>query len=203
MLVSLGKQDGDRAGALLGRAFIDDPIWTAAFANPEERPARLRTMFAALVKTTIAAGGLVEATADIGAVAVWLPPGKDLGLMAQLRSGLALPRLVIGMPASDRKRMVQFLRQVDGRRRELMPEPHWYLSAIGVDPERQGTGLGSMLVEAGMERARHEGKSVYLETETTGNVAFYERLEFQVIEEIEAVGIGVPIWLMRWDAGPE
>jgi len=156
-------------------------------------------MFTALVKTTIAAGGLAESTRDIDAIAVWLPPGKDLGLVAQVKAGFALPRFVKGIPAADRKRMMSFLRQVDGRKKELMPQPHWYLSAIGVDPDRQGSGLGSTLVKAGMERARQAGKSVYLETETPGNVAFYERLGFRVVEEIEAVGIGVPIWLMRWD----
>jgi ribosomal protein S18 acetylase RimI-like enzyme len=88
------------------------------------------------------------------------------------------------------------LRLLGERKKELMPDPHWYLAAIGVNPERQGEGLGSALVQSGIRRADRDNTPVYLETETEGNVGFYQHLGFEVIEQITAAGLDLPLWLM-------
>lgn len=197
-LTPLPSTEYARAGAVLGRAFRDDPLWRAAFPDPDKRPVWLTAMFTALAQATVAARGLAETNTDVDAVALWLPPGKDIGLWAMAKSGFALPRFAMTLPAPDRKRMMAVLRQIDNRKKALMPGPHWYLSAIGVDADRQGEGLGSNLVRAGIRRADNDNVPVYLETETTGNVAFYQHLGFDVIEEITAIGLDVPLWLMLW-----
>jgi ribosomal protein S18 acetylase RimI-like enzyme len=184
------------AGALLGRAFHDDPLWGATFSDPDRRPELLVAMFTGLTKTTVAAQGLAETTPDLDAVALWLPPGKDFGFWAMAKSGFALPRFAMSLPAQDRNRMMAVLRQFGKRKKALMPDPHWYLAAIGVDPERQGEGLGSTLVQAGIRRADQENTSVYLETETEGNVGLYQHLGFDVIEQVTATGLCLPVWLM-------
>ena len=81
-----------------------------------------------------------------------------------------------------------------------MPEPHWYLQVIGVDPARQGEGLGSILVREGLSRADTAGTPTYVETETEGNVAFYEKHGFEVVEKIVPKRVGLPMWLMVRDA---
>ena len=181
---------------MLGRAFGDDPLWAATFSDPARRPKLLVALFTALTKATLAAQGIAETTSDVAAVALWLPPGKDIRLWATVKSGLVLPRFVMSLPAPDRKRMMAVLGQFGERRKVLMPDPHWYLSAIGVDPERQGRGLGSTLVRAGLARADNENTPVYLETETEGNVGFYQHLGFKVVEQTNAIGLDLPVWLM-------
>lgn len=153
-------------------------------------------MFTALVRTTLAAHGVVEATEGLEAVAVWLRPGRDMGLWSMLRAGFAIPRFAMTVPADDRRRMLAVLRQLDAKRKDVAPEPHWYVSAIGVDPAQQGEGLGSRLIAAGVERADREGRPIYLETETRSNVDFYEHRGFEVIEEIVVTGLDLPVWLM-------
>lgn len=196
MLTQLPPDECAQAGALLGRAFQDDPLWRATFPDPDKRPELLVAMFTGLTKTTVAARGLAETTPGIDAVALWLPPGKDFGFWAMVKSGFALPRFAMSLPAPDRNRMMAVLRQLGKRKKALMPDPHWYLAAIGVDPERQGEGLGSTLVKAGIRRADHENTSVYLETETAGNVGFYQHLGFEVLEQVTAAGLDLPVWLM-------
>ena len=153
-------------------------------------------MFTGLTKTTVAARGLAETARSVDAVALWLPPGKDFGFWAMVKSGFALPRFMMSLPAQHRKRMMAVLRQSDERKKELMPDRHWYLAAIGVTPERQGEGLGSTLVQSGIHRADRENAPIYLETETEGNVGFYQHLGFEVIEQITAAGLDLPLWLM-------
>ena len=164
------------------------------------RTAKLTRMFGDLIRTVEADRGIVT-TAELGAVALWSPPGHMMGIGAFVRSGFALVRSTLALPREDRRRMLRVLRQVDGRRKALMPEAHWYLQAIGVDPDRQGRGLGTALVRDGLRRADEAGTRTYLETETEGNVAFYERLGFEVIEQLTADAIDLPLWLMARPPG--
>jgi len=181
---------------VLGRAFWEDPLWSALMSDPQTRQAKLARMFTGLVKTTAAARGVVETTPGLEAVAIWLPPGVELGWWPMVRSGMAMPRVVMGLPAQDRRRMINVLRQTEQRRRDLMPRPHWYLEAIGVEPDHQGAGLGSALVRAGIARADRDKTPVYLETETEGNVGYYEYLGFGVVDQIVATGLDLPLWMM-------
>jgi len=47
-----------------------------------------------------------------------------------------------------------------------------------------------------MWRADHDQKLIYLETETEGNVGYYEHLGFDIVDEIVAAELGLPVWLM-------
>ena len=181
---------------MLGRAFHDDPLWAAVMTEPEARRARLASMFTALSKATSAARGLPERTAGFEAVALWMPPGRDMRFWGMVRSGLALPRFVMSLPGEERRQITAVLGQLSRHRKRLMPQPHWYLSAIGVDPASQRRGFGTALVRSGTARADADGTPVYLETETEDNVRYYQRFGFQVAEQIEADGLELPIWLL-------
>jgi len=63
--------------------------------------------------------------------------------------------------------------------------PHWYLSMIGVDPMRQGRGLGSALLEAGLARCDADGAIAYLESSNPKNIPLYERYGFEVLGVID------------------
>jgi MFS family permease len=52
-------------------------------------------------------------------------------------------------------------------------KPHWYLWLLGVDPDRQGQGVGSALLAPILARADAEGLPCALETLTERNVWFY------------------------------
>lgn len=191
----LRPEERARAAEVLGRAFTDDPLWAAIMPDDETRTARLTRMFSDLIKTVAAARGTSLTTAT-DAVALWLPPGRDIGVGPMIRSGLAIMRSAIAMPTDDRKRMTRVLRQLDKKRKAHVPDPHWYLLALGTDPSRQGRGLGSALVRAGTRRADQAATPAYLETETEGNVRYYEHLGFEVVEEVTAAGLELPMWLM-------
>ncbi len=192
----MSPKDFAVAGGVLGRAFLDDPLWSVLLSDPETRQAHLAQMFTGLAKATAAANGIAETATGFEAAALWLGPDQDLGWWPMVRSGMAMPRFAMKLPAADRRHMMAVLRQGDERRSELMPRPHWYLEAIGVEPQHQGAGFGSALVRAGMQGADRDETPVNLETETEGNVGFYQHLGFEVVEQIVAAGVNLPLWLM-------
>jgi ribosomal protein S18 acetylase RimI-like enzyme len=78
----------------------------------------------------------------------------------------------------------------------LHPEPCVVLSGIGVEPARQGRGLGSALLESGLGRADRDNVAVFLGTNTERNLPLYERHGFEVLGEEPVPGGGPPTWAM-------
>ena len=194
--VLLTPSEYERAGRVLGRAFCDDPQWSALLPDNDIRADRLSMMFTGTARMTAAARGLPERTAGFEAIALWLAPGREIGFTAMLRSGFSSARWLYKRPRQNVGRFMRVLRQFDSRRKQLMKDPHWYLMAIGVDPEHQRGGHGSTLVGAGIARADRDQKPIYLETETELNVDFYQRLGFEVLDEMVIDEIGIPFSLL-------
>ena len=195
-VIEIAPGERTRAGGVLGRAFHDDPQWVALMSDSDARQKKLPMMFAGTVELTRAAGGVAERTSGFEACALWLRPGRDIGLRAVVRSGFASARWLLTPPLQNPLGMMRVLRQFDRRRAELMTVPHWYLMALGVDPAYQGEGFGSALVRAGSLRADRDRVPTYLETESELNVTFYERLGFEVIEELDLTELGLRFALM-------
>jgi ribosomal protein S18 acetylase RimI-like enzyme len=74
--------------------------------------------------------------------------------------------------------------------------PHWYLMALGVEPARQGQGIGGRLIRPVLAQADRAGVLCYLETETERNVAFYQKHGFVVAESGPVPGHNLPLWMM-------
>jgi ribosomal protein S18 acetylase RimI-like enzyme len=55
---------------------------------------------------------------------------------------------------------------------------------IGVDPARQGRGLGSALLAHTLSRCDAEGALAYLESSNPKNTPLYERHGFEVLGQI-------------------
>lgn len=195
-VILVGPGESARAGGVLGRAFHDDAQWVSLVPDPEVRRARLPEMFDGVVRLTAAARGRPERTAGFEAVALWLAPGRDIGLGAILRSRFASLRVMSRVPLRDGRRIMAVLRDFDRRRQALMPEPHWYLLALATDPAHQRRGHGSQLVRHGLLRADRDGLPVYLEAESEINAPFYERLGFETLEEVTVEEIDVRFSLM-------
>jgi ribosomal protein S18 acetylase RimI-like enzyme len=74
-------------------------------------------------------------------------------------------------------------------------ETHWYLGTLGVEPELWGRGVGTDLLSAWLRMVDADAEPAYLETDAAGNIRFYRRAGFEVVEEIRVHG--VTIWTMR------
>jgi GNAT superfamily N-acetyltransferase len=78
-------------------------------------------------------------------------------------------------------------------------EPGWYLDRVGVDPVRQDEGIGTALIQFGVDQAARARLAAFLDTGTERNVSRYESLGFRVFDEGIAPGGGPQIWFMRSD----
>lgn len=183
---------GDRstAAVTLARAFADDPAMTYIFPDPIDRSRRLPRLFALLFDSD-AAGMRWVGDAGTGAT-LWRPPGSPAAGTFEMLCR-ALPLLSAFGP-----NLIRALRVNAAITGHFPAEPFFYLHVAGVDPLRQGEGLGTALIRAGLARSDAAGLPVVLETATMANVDFYRRLGFDVIAEWTVPGGGgLQIWTMR------
>jgi GNAT superfamily N-acetyltransferase len=168
---------------------MEDPIYVGILPDADERRRSMQALWQAVIRTC-RPYGRVETTPDLAGVTCWLAPGHaDLNAWQVLRTALALPRAMMSWPSAARRRFLQLVSDVDHIRQERLDRPCWYLWALGVEPARQGQGIGGALLDSVHRLADEQRLPCYLETETEGNVWFYARRGYQVIFEGEIVGL--------------
>jgi GNAT superfamily N-acetyltransferase len=177
--------------AMLVRSFADDPVATFMFAGDRRRRRGLHAFFSSQIRRQYLPHGHVYTTDDLSGAALWGSPDLPRNGLRELIQLLpAAPYLV----SAHTHRALQLLFEVDGLH---PPEPHWYLATLGVEPEWQGKGVGSTLLQATLAHIDERGDPAYLESSKERNVPFYARFGFEVIEEL-APKAGRPVLWRMW-----
>src|SRR5919197_3631948 len=133
--MEVGRLDDSRlAGAsdVLARAFHDDPAWVWLIPDAQRRAEVLPWLFRVGFDVTAAEVWATEGPAR--GAARWLPPGRPPMRVAQTLRALVLTPFHLGRATAP---FLAYGRAVEVLRAEVMPEPHWYLAGIGVDPSEQ------------------------------------------------------------------
>jgi len=186
--------DHKRVADVLGRAFDDDPVMNFIAKQDARRSQRIRkVMDIALRNMTFPYGETFVAGGYEGA-ALWNPPnGRPHGLLSDLRM---LPGFI---SVAGLTRLPKLMATLNVMEKKHPKDPHYYLLALGVDPDHQGQGIGTQLMAPILERCDAEGSPAYLESSKERNVPLYERNGFQVTEQLELPNGGPPVWLMWRD----
>jgi ribosomal protein S18 acetylase RimI-like enzyme len=188
------EADVPAMASVLARAFARDPFYSYLTGDAPERNLRMRLGWAGILRH--ASAGLRETwtTADVAGVAIWVPPGR--GASSPLDSLRMVPALARLTGWRRLREVAAAMELLERRRQAHAGAPHWYLSALGVEPARQGEGIGAALLAVVLNRADTEATPVYLETATARNVLLYERHGFEVVEELILPRTDIRGWLM-------
>jgi GNAT superfamily N-acetyltransferase len=184
-------EDAPALARTLARAFVDDPVTVWFLPGETERLERTQRAFEQVFLRRIALPrDATFSVEDHAGVAMWLPPGQaQLGAVEQLRLLPAMARVW----GRDLQRALRGMSAMDA----VHPhEPHWYLWLLGVDPRRQGEGLGSRLLAEVLERCDRDGVPAYLEATTPRNRELYLRHGFEDSGELRLPGDGPRLWPM-------
>jgi GNAT superfamily N-acetyltransferase len=162
-----------------------------------DRTERLRIFFETELRSVALPRGLVWTTEELVGAAVWGPPdGWRVPVTTSLRDGPAMLR------AFGRRLPLALWSRLRMDSKHPKRPPHWYLAVMGVAPEWQGRGLGSLLMHPAFVQIDAAGLPAYLETSTPRARALYERHGFAVTGELSVPMGGPPIWLMWRDPQP-
>ena len=189
-------EDSGLAAGILARAFHTDPPFEYFIPDPVRRAQVLPHFFARFVRHGQLFGEVHTIPQPPEAVAIWLSPGStDITPDKERRSGLDELPEVFGRESFAR--LSTFLASMSAMHHTAMADDHWYLAFIGVDPERQGRGVGGTLLGPMLTRAHRDRAPCYLETFLARNVPFYQRRGFMIVAEGTLPESGLAFWTMR------
>ena len=193
-VVRLESSGYSRAQSALGRAFFNYNLMRYAAADDARRAPAVNLLYNAMLWDAFR-WGEVYVPAGGFAAAAWLPPPYAYPtFLRQVRSGMIKLPLRFGLGGFTK------LLAYDGIAHKLhhrhAPMPHWYLLAIGVEPEHQGQGVAGAIMRPILERADDQHVPCYLETHEEKNVRIYQRHGFEIAERAEVPGHPIPVWAM-------
>ena len=179
---------------ILSRAFYEDPFYNYIMPDKKKRLMQLEWWFNILIRYTRKYGDIYY-NESVRGVALWLGPEKPLTDDIKIFSmGMILYPLKIGI--GNFKRVLKVSGQWDKEHKNVMPEKHYYLMVIGVEPEFQHQGIGTRLMKEGLKKADNEQLECFLETVTQDDVRFYNKFRFDVAVN-RAFGEDEQFWLMK------
>ena len=175
--------DLPRIGSVLAAAFADDPVWNHITSPRADWTTRAAAWFEADARAQMRGHGEVLVDEEVRGAAIWSPPGRW--------KGTASEAVAIAVPSArlfraKLPRAVRLLTQME--RAHPTDPPHWYLAVLGTDPAHQGSGVGSALIRAVIDRCDAQGLGTYLESSKEQNLAFYARHGFEVTARIDPGG---------------
>ncbi|MGH9205978.1 MAG: GNAT family N-acetyltransferase [Acidimicrobiales bacterium] len=180
-----------QAAGVAARALRDNPVAMAISADPLLRLEMPYSFFHSQMADTSS----VTAAARLGhyvlAAAGAAPPGKCVGSMiAEEMRSMSAPL----EGASDEDRLVYsgcVMASND------LPEPHWHVGPVGVEPGLQSMGIGKRVMEVLCNELDRRSGVGWLETDKPENVRFYAGLGFELVQE--APMLAAKFWFMRRD----
>ncbi|MFH8408903.1 GNAT family N-acetyltransferase [Streptomyces sp. NPDC018019] len=182
------RADLPRALRTLQRAFADYPFTRHTIAA-DDHLGRLHRFNELFVTRIGLDHGRVWVADDGDAVAVWTTPETDDAGAVFAEIGPLFAEV-----AGDR---AETAAQAEAAMAPHRPtEPVWFLGSVGVDPDRQGRGLGRAVIRPGLAAADAAGVPAFLETADERNVRFYEHLGFEVTADLVLPGGGPRAWAM-------
>ncbi len=187
---------GDRAAVVttLKQAFVRDPVLRWLFPEDATYPEKAAAFFGGLFDMRVEGG---EVWMLEGAAAVWEPPGGNrLPIAVRQRLWEAATAAVFEAEEAAR------LDQHEALIARLLPAVRgWYLGVLGVEPSRQGRGLGRAVLQPVLEVADRDRLPATLETATPANLPFYRGLGFEVSAE-DRHAEGPQVWAMTRRPSP-
>ncbi|WP_179266559.1 MULTISPECIES: GNAT family N-acetyltransferase [Asanoa] len=173
------------------RSFLDSPIGDWLIADRGTRRAVYERCFT-LVLDHAFENGIVQTTADLTAVALWYPTMEpapddpDFEARLEQAAGEYFQRYAIKMVTTAPHHPT---------------DPHHHLAFLGVEPERQGEGIGTVLLREYLGVLDSTGTAAYLEATNPRNRALYQRHGFVSADPVY-LPEGPPLWPM-WRPGSD
>jgi ribosomal protein S18 acetylase RimI-like enzyme len=182
--------DLETLAEIMARAFISDPVWGWAFADPARKLEQQRAVWGFALRSALDYGW-VRVTTGMTAAALWIPPGKPELRPEDEERFVPLLAEVLGAGAS---RVLDSFERFD---RARPSEPHYYLSLLATHRHHRGKGQGMGLLAESLALIDAEGGDAYLESTNPANHSRYEGVGFVKFSEFP-LGEGGPPVTQMW-----
>lgn len=197
-IVPMRADQQERAAEVFARAFLGDPAMVAAFPDPIERSRVMRVMGDWNIRLGMTFGEVFVTAGQVDGVLTLFSSEREEELEEKIVDTYGSMRDEMGSEAWERNEAMGPLWEIPHEAlKAAVAEPHWYLDLLAVDPDRQGIGIGSALLQAVNARSDADGRPCALFTFTERNAGLYQRHGYEIIAEGEAPIMPLHYWCLK------
>lgn len=193
-LTSLSNDQLKLASEVLSNAFHEDPVFSKLIPNNKERYKTLIKIFKFQIKYCLK-HGVVLSTSNLKGISLWYPPENVF-----ISIWKSIKNSSLSLIFKIKWKNLHLLRKNDDfsedLHKKLIPDPHWYLSTIGIDPKHQGKGIGSRMLSFMINHIAKDHKTIFLETNSEKNVKLYKRFGFRILHKVLTPRTNIYHWSM-------
>lgn len=187
-----------QAGTILAQAFHHYPLMLHAFDGSTEaqRGKGLQQLYHHCT-AACATYGYVNVTPDKQGAIICLPGNSfPLGLWREVRSGMALIPVKLGIKTT--LRLVNHDAVGEGWIKKNAGSKMGYIWCLGVLDSARGKGYSRLLIDQSIAHMKQQGlNEFWLKTEDPKNVIIYQKLGFDLIQELNVPSSGLKSWVMK------
>jgi GNAT superfamily N-acetyltransferase len=178
-MIKAAHKDKDRVIDILAQSFDDNQSVNYISKQDKKRKERIRKLMAYSFEICFSYGE-VFLTENKKACALILYPDKKKTTLKTIFLDAQLIYSCIGIE-NIKKALTRETKIKQLQPKDLMS----YLWFIGVDPEYQNKGIGSVLLNDIIEDSDHKERPIYLETSTLKNLPWFQKFGFRIYNELD------------------
>ena len=153
--------------------FSADPFQRWLMPDPTTYYRNFKLTIDSACKQSFGVDGVYGDESNYG-TAVWFPPKFDVDYSETARTLNDLPKNI------TKEAFKVFEELIKARVNDA-----WYLEYLAVDPSKQGTGLGSLILKESLKVIDDLNEAAYLESSNPKNMSLYERYGFRFVKKIQ------------------
>ncbi|KAI2468387.1 hypothetical protein F4781DRAFT_268741 [Annulohypoxylon bovei var. microspora] len=216
-ITSGGKEYVNKTIQVLTPAFEGDPVYTWLLHNYplSKHQSVLSKLFRAFFTQGSLNNGIFIEVGDFGCCGLLMPPGARVeNPWTLLQAGL-IPALCTIGPGSFKRAIVEYSSGTEPMLKKAFTKEeqksHWYVFIMGTAVDRRRQGFANALLLHMQDRARNDGRPIWLEATTEQSRELYSKHGFATVGEVvlgkgkvgpdglpRKGGQGVTIWSMSW-----
>lgn len=185
-------------GQVFASAFHHYPLMQYAFqgCTDQQKAKGLLALYTHCTKAAQMYGGVLTSD-DKQAALIWLPSKHyQLGLWREITSGMWQIPFKLGPKAT--LRLMNHDAEPEGWIRANSSANMGYIWVVGVLDEARGKGHSRKLIEQAIADMKQQGlNEFWLKTEDPKNVQIYQKLGFEVVQEMTVKSSGLKSWVMK------
>lgn len=194
----ISKSDVKYLSKFFERVFFNWSLTVAIEPDEEIRRTRAHYFYAISIRHLIKYGEAYAFSPKMEGVVMWVHSDhNEISTWQMIKFGALKALYKLGSKTMKRAEIcIEFMAKTAI---ELIEEPHYHLSWLGVEPELQKKGIGTELMLAILNKFSKENMKCLLDTQDKQNIDYYKRFGFKLINEVQFPNVDVTYWGMLWE----
>jgi hypothetical protein len=190
MLYQIEKKDVNNAAMVLGKSFINYPVFSFILPDLSYREKKLKFIFKFLINLGLLSGDVIATSNKLEGISIWIDSSSKKTSAIKIIWYCLIPLLFRVNPVSV-IRLIKIGRLKEKARKDILKSPYNLLDLIGVDPMYQHQGHAHRIIESKLRDYDNQFNPCYLETSDKVNISFYEKYNFRLYHEYQLKKINV------------